>query len=152
MAAKYLFLLWVPFGFSFVMDAFAFHATKDERTSWVRSRRKGYLKIVWGSFGDHRDCHMHSLEGITWIIGILMNPGEPGGRVFEGLFGFIWFSRPYFGSPGSPGKSHKEGQEDQGTLKKLGGVSPSSFTSPWSSWPCFWLFPGLPGTPSRDLL
>jgi hypothetical protein len=34
----------------------------------------------------------------------------------------------------------KEGQEDQETFKQLGGGGPSSFTSPWSSWPSFWLW------------
>ena len=46
-------------------------------------------------------------------------------------------------------KSQEEGQEDQTEVKELGGILPSSFTSPWSSWPSYL---GLPGTLSRDLL
>ena len=50
--------------------------------------------------------------------------------------------------PGHPsnhfkmGSGKKQGQEDQGTSEQLGGVPPSSFTSPWSSLPFFWLFMG----------
>ena len=46
-----------------------------------------------------------------------------------------WISR-------EPQKSLKEGQEDQGTLKQLGVIPPSFFTSTWSSWPSCWLFLG----------
>ena len=56
-------------------------------------------------------------------------------------------SRYIEGVPGSPGKSQKEDQEDEGTLHQLGGA-PGSFICPWSFRPSFWLFPGLPGSPS----
>ena len=44
-----------------------------------------------------------------------------------------------------PGKSQKEGHDDQGEVKELGGDTRSF-------WPSFLLFPGLPGTPSWDVL
>ena len=31
-------------------------------------------------------------------------------------------------------------------------IAANKAKAPWSSWPSFWLFPGLPGTPLRDLL
>ena len=41
-----------------------------------------------------------------------------------------------------PREEPEEEQEDQGTLKQLGWAHPTSFTSPWSSRPSFWLFLG----------
>ena len=68
-------------------------------------------------------------------------PGDGASGAIAGALGLFY-----------PRKSQKEGQKDQGEVKELGRTSPSCFKVPWSSWPSFWLFSGLPGTPSRDLL
>ena len=59
------------------------------------------------------------------------------------------------GLTGSPGNTPKEGQEDKGSSKQLRGDPLTIlcyFALPWSSWPSFWLFPGLPVSPSHILM
>ena len=54
-----------------------------------------------------------------------------------------------------PWREFQEDQEDLGKVKGLGGLPLAVLKCcqvPWSSWPSFWLFPGLPGAPSMDLL
>jgi hypothetical protein len=56
--------------------------------------------------------------------------------------------------PRRPRKSQKEGQADQaevnaGLPPRAKENLPRAFRVFWSSWPSFWLFAGLPGTPSN---